>query len=555
MLFRSGSLRCNREVDAVSPICVAVRRSLVPAASGPLADDWPGFGAQLRAQGLYHRVCASARMQVTATWNESTGPAAITSLTREFHNPHFDAQKGDYTLATSALPWAQAQPQPQFHVDQPGDWDSLTRCLIIRGWCYSRPGLPVAAIRLRSGELTLSGLVGLSRPDVRLARADAPDEFTGFEIRGTLPGGRQQVRLEAQLADGTWCLLLARTVTVQRQFLPLWLGGGDWQELMFFQMPAHMAYPARPLHGEKFPTPAHSSRPKISIVTPSYNQARFLPETMRSVLDQAAVTCEYVVQDGGSSDGSVQLIAAMETGDRRPETGKHENIDLTSSFLSPASRLRSPIRPRLIAWESAPDQGQADAIVHAFAKTSGAPDDLMAWINSDDFYLPGTLAYVAGYFARHPDVDVLYGHRVVVNEESQEIARWFLPRHDPEVLRLNDFVPQETLFWRRRIWDRVGGIDPAFKFALDWDLLLRFQAAGARIVRVPRFLACFRVHAAQKTSARMHDIGQQEITLLRERTHGRPFPPRELEQHPRLLRYLRRSAFIEFLWKWGLRAS
>ena len=178
----------------------------------------------------------------------------------------------------------------------------------------------------------------------------------------------------------------------------------------------------------------------------------------------------------------------------------------------------------------------------------------MAWINSDDTYQPGALAYVAGYFARHPDVDVVYGNRILVDENSQEIGRWFLPKHDDAVLRLNDFVPQETLFWRRRVWDQVGGIDPSFKFALDWDLLLRFQAAGAKIVRVPYFLACFRVHAAQKTSAQMHDVGQREISLLRDRTQGRPFPPQELEQNPRLLSYLRRSAFIEWLWKLGLRA-
>jgi hypothetical protein len=158
------------------------------------------------------------------------------------------------------------------------------------------------------------------------------------------------------------------------------------------------------------------------------------------------------------------------------------------------------------------------------------------------------------YFARNPDVDAIYGHRVLVDENSQEIGRWFLPPHDPEVLRLNDFVPQETLFWRRRIWDKVGGLDKTFKFAMDWDLLLRFQEAGARIVRVPYFLGCFRVHAAQKTSASMHDLGQSEITLLRERTFGRPFPPQDLEQNPRLLRYLRQSAWIEFLWKLGIRA-
>ena len=119
---------------------------------------------------------------------------------------------------------------------------------------------------------------------------------------------------------------------------------------------------------------------------------------------------------------------------------------------------------------------------------------------------------------------------------------------------MNDFIPQETLFWRRRVWAKVGGLDTSFKFAMDWDLLLRFTAAGARIVRVPYFLACFRVHPAQKTSAAMHNTGQQEITLLRERTQGRTFPIQELETSPVLLRYLRRSARIEFLWKLGRRA-
>ena len=243
---------------------------------------------------------------------------------------------------------------------------------------------------------------------------------------------------------------------------------------------------------------------------------------MRSVLEQPGVECQYVVQDGGSTDESAQLI--------RQHAG------------------------RLHAWECTPDHGQADAIARGFAKTSGGPNDLMAWINSDDYYQPGALAYVADYFSRHPEVDVLYGHRIVVDEASREIARWFLPKHDDTVLRLNDFVPQETMFWRRRLWDRVNGLDTSFKFAVDWDLLLRFQSAGARIVRVPWFLACFRVHPTQKTSFSMHDTGRREINLLRERTHGRPFPPEELERNPLLLRYLRRSARIEFLWRLGLRA-
>ena len=294
-------------------------------------------------------------------------------------------------------------------------------------------------------------------------------------------------------------------------------------EPMFFQMPGHMAHSARPVRPEKFPVAkANTRQPKFSIVTPSYNQARFLPETLRSVLEQTDVAVHYVVQDGGSSDGSADLIR------------KH------------AARLH--------AWTSERDAGQADALARGFAKTSGGPADIMAWLNSDDFYLPGALAYVADYFAIHPEVDVIYGHRIVVNEESQEIARRFLPKHGDEVLRLNDFVPQETMFWRRRIWDQVGGLDTSFRFAMDWDLLLRFAACGAKIVRLPYFLGCFRVHSAQKTSAQMDSIGRLEIERLRKRTHGRAIPAPDLESHPRLLRYLRRSAFIQFLWKIRVRA-
>ena len=414
-------------------------------------------------------------------------------------------------------------PTPRFYVDQPKDWKQLPRCVIIRGWAFDLDGRPIRAIRLRAGKVTIDGVVGLPRPDVKGAMPEAPDDNTGFELRGTLPSGRVQVSLEAASADGAWHSLMERPVAVARQIIPLWLGGGAWTELMFFQMPSHMAYPPRPVCVEKFPasTPA-TRRPRFAIVTPSYQQARFLDETMRSVLDQPGIDCQYVVQDGGSTDDSAHLIR------------RHA--------------------PRLHASESIRDAGQADAIARGFAKTSGGPDDLMAWINSDDYYQPGALAYVADYFARHPEVDVLYGHRIVVDEASREIARWFLPPHDAAVLRLNDFVPQETMFWRRRLWDRVGGLDTSFHFAIDWDLLLRFQAAGARIVRVPYFLACFRVHPTQKTSFAMHDTGQREITLLRERSQGRRFPIGELETSPLLLRYLRRSARIEFLWRLGVRA-
>lgn len=424
----------------------------------------------------------------------------------------------------------------QSYIDQPADWSNPARCVIIRGWCFADDGRAVTGIRLCTRDRTLHGVVGLPRPDVKAALPAAPDMHTGFEIRGTLPSGRQDLVIEAQLADGSWVPVMERTVRIKRLLLPLWLGGGDWTELMFFQMPAHMAYPARPVQNETFPAPGPSSaRPKLSIVTPSFQQARYLADTMRSVLE-ADTAVEYVVQDGGSTDGSAELIARF------------------ARTHGPASSLK-PRASRLIHWASARDAGQADAIARGFARTSGGPDDVMGWINSDDYYLPGALGFVADYFARHPEVDVLYGNRIVVDEESREIARWFLPRHDNEVLRLNDFVPQETLFWRRRVWDQAGGLDPAFHFALDWDLLLRFAAAGARIVRVPYFLACFRSHAAQKTAALMHSTGQDEITRLRERTHGRRFPAHEIEHHPRLMAYLRKSAFIGFAWRLGFRVG
>ena len=110
--------------------------------------------------------------------------------------------------------------------------------------------------------------------------------------------------------------------------------------------------------------------------------------------------------------------------------------------------------------------------------------------------LPGALHYVAGFFLDHPEVDVLYGHRVLIDEENREIGRWVLPAHDERTLRWADYVPQETLFWRRRVWEEVGAcFDESYRFAVDWDFLLRLQRIGARFARVPRFLGAFRVHS------------------------------------------------------------
>jgi GT2 family glycosyltransferase len=165
--------------------------------------------------------------------------------------------------------------------------------------------------------------------------------------------------------------------------------------------------------------------------------------------------------------------------------------------------------------------------------------------------MPGALAFVGEYFATHPDVDVIYGHRVVIDAQDREVGRWVPPPHDPEFIRWSDYVPQETLFWRRSAWEKCGGIDPNFHFALDWDFLLRLQENGARIVRVPYFLGMFRVHAAQKTSAAYTDVGAPEIAAIRRRVHGKSFNRPELDR--RVWDYRWRAAHLALLLSLGIR--
>jgi glycosyltransferase involved in cell wall biosynthesis len=245
--------------------------------------------------------------------------------------------------------------------------------------------------------------------------------------------------------------------------------------------------------------------PTISIVTPSFQHGRFLERTLYSVVNQRYPALEYVVQDGGSSDESVDLLRRFEAG--------------------------------LSIWRSEPDGGQADAINRGFRETTG---EIMAWLNSDDLLLPGSLAYIAHYFTEHKDVDVVYGNRVMVDENDGQIGEWILPPHDDKTLTVADYIPQETLFWRRRIWEAAGGyVDSSFGYALDWDLLLRFRDAGATMVRLPRLLGAFRVHDGQKTTAE-HVTGGIECDLIRRRLYGRPLLREEIRHKlmPYLLRHI-----------------
>ncbi len=256
--------------------------------------------------------------------------------------------------------------------------------------------------------------------------------------------------------------------------------------------------------------------PRISIITPSFNQAHLIERTIQSVLDQGYPNVEYIVQDGGSRDGTAEVLARF------------------------ASRLHH--------WESTPDQGQTDAINRGFRHASG---EIMAYLNSDDLLLPGALNAIARYIESHPGVDAVYGHRILIDEQDREIGRWVLPPHDDRVLSWADYVPQETLFWRRRAWEAVGGrFDDSFHFAMDWDFLLRLREAGARFARMPRFIGAFRILEKQKSSASISDVGMQEMSRLRLRTLG--YQPKAEEVHLHVAPYLARHMLCHCLFKAGI---
>jgi len=255
------------------------------------------------------------------------------------------------------------------------------------------------------------------------------------------------------------------------------------------------------------------SIPSIGIVTPSYNQARFLKATIDSVLGQAYPKLFYHVQDGGSVDGSVAILESYGNG---------------------------------ISWRSHPDKGQSDAINLGFENTDC---DLMAYLNSDDILLPGALFYVADYFDRHPDVDIVYGHRVFIDSDGWEIGRAILPAHDGRALLYAGYIPQETMFWRRRVWNKIGGFDAELQYALDWEFMLRAQSANFKFARARRFIACFRVHDQQKTTSN-YDIGRKEMRALRLKYLGHA--PSQAEIARGISGYLARQLVFHWCYKLGL---
>lgn len=205
---------------------------------------------------------------------------------------------------------------------------------------------------------------------------------------------------------------------------------------------------------------------RVSVLTPSLDQARFLSANLDSVRAQGAVVLEHIVIDGGSSDGSAALLAARGDG-----------------------KLR---------WRSAPDRGQSDALNQALRLARG---DVIGWLNADDVYRPGAARRAVALLDSDPGLGAVYGHCDKIDAAGRVIGRVDAHAVSLESLLGFDTVPQPSCFLRRSVLEEAGGVDEALHYAMDYDLWLRLLLRGARLRAVDEVWAGFRVHGASKSEA------------------------------------------------------
>lgn len=206
--------------------------------------------------------------------------------------------------------------------------------------------------------------------------------------------------------------------------------------------------------------------PLVSIVTPSLNQARFLEETIRSVLEQSYPRLEYIVVDGGSTDGSVEIL-----------------------------RRQSD---RLAWWTSESDAGQAAALNTGFEHASG---DILGWVSSDDTLVPGAVARVVEELERDDEALLVYGEALFVDEDGHELFPLEARPFDVAVMvgRCENHVVQPGSLFRRRALDLAGPFDEGAHYLFDFEFVLRLALAGGKVKRIPARLATYRVHSASKS--------------------------------------------------------
>lgn len=218
--------------------------------------------------------------------------------------------------------------------------------------------------------------------------------------------------------------------------------------------------------------------PLVSVITPSYNQNAYLEATLRSVLQQAGVRIEYLVVDGGSTDGSVETI--------RRYAGS------------------------LSWWVSEPDRGQADAINKGFRRAQG---EIVAWLNSDDLYLPGALASAAAVMQAHPEAGMVFGDALTIDARGRPINRlgfdgWGTAQPPLEELLGFRIICQPAVFMRRSVLEQAGYLDSSYHYMLDHHLWIR-MARLAPVLHVPQVWAAARHHPAAKNVAQAASFGRE----------------------------------------------
>lgn len=229
-----------------------------------------------------------------------------------------------------------------------------------------------------------------------------------------------------------------------------------------------------------------SEWPRISVVMPSFNQAAFIEKSIRSIVDQNYPNLEFIIMDGGSTDGTLDIIERY--------------------------------RDRLSWLTSERDGGQTDALIKGFRRSTG---DIQCWLCSDDLFEPYTFREVASVFARSPATEALYGDSWWIGPDDMPIR----PKKEHGFSRFiwlydHNYLPQPSTFWRRRLYERVGGLDPAFQLAMDADLWIRF-AAVTEIRHVPRVWSRMRNYPEQK-NRRLRQRSDREDAAIRQRLGHKP---------------------------------
>lgn len=252
--------------------------------------------------------------------------------------------------------------------------------------------------------------------------------------------------------------------------------------------PAWRGWPRGPQASGDETTPGDSRLPTVTVVTPSLDQAAFIADTLASVAAQRYPDIEHIVVDGGSSDGTVEILRGQ--GDA-------------------------------LRWTSEVDAGQADAVNRGFARARG---DVLGWLNADDLYAPGAVAAASGFLAEHPEVDVVYGDCVYLYQDAEpEEIRLVRGRPfdlDP-LLNVGCYIPQPATFMRRSALAGVK-LDTSLRFALDYDLWIRLARNGRRFAYLDRPLALFRITPGSKSGAQLAEFWR-EVRAVSRRNGGRFF--------------------------------